>query len=119
MEDGLAKVLPNGHIVLPPEFQDLLKEVKTFVVSKRDGSLVLTPYTVEQEKLSEPEGELLSPALQRLAFQKRTELAEWETTRKRTSESKMGALVLVGMIENTDLPPDTSESFRDYLYGAK
>jgi len=60
--------------------------------------------------------ELLSPALRELAERRRAELAGWEAKRYLTSESKTAALQLVGIITDSDMPPDVSERFRDYLY---
>ena len=63
--------------------------------------------------------ELLSPALRELAERRRAELARWEAKRRLTPESKAEALQLAGLITDSDMPPDVSEHFRDYLYEAE
>jgi len=63
--------------------------------------------------------ELLSPALRELAERRRAELARWEAKRCLTLESKAEALQLAGLITDSDMPPDVSERFRDYLYDAE
>jgi len=60
--------------------------------------------------------ELLSPVLRELAERRRAELARWEAKRCPTLESKAEALRLAGIITDSDMPPDVSERFRDYLY---
>lgn len=62
--------------------------------------------------------ELLSPALRELAERRRAELARWEAKRCLTPESKAEALQLAGLITDSDMPPDASEAFRNYLYEA-
>jgi hypothetical protein len=60
--------------------------------------------------------ELLSPSLRELAERRRVEVARWEAKRCITPESKAEALQLVGIVKDSDMPSDTSERFRDYLY---
>ncbi len=68
MSDLLAQVLPNGHLVMPPELRDLVHRTKTFVVTEQDGSLLLTPVRLPEEAMQE---DLLSPALEQQASQRR------------------------------------------------
>ena len=58
-------------------------------------------------------------AARELAERRRAELARWEAKRCLTPESKAEALQLAGIVTDSDMPPDVSEHFRDYLYEAE
>jgi len=105
------------QVELPDE---LAKRLDALTAEGKDISAVVVKaielLTAERPSIR---SELLSPALCELAKQRRTELAGWEVKRCLTPESKTKALKLVGIITDSDMPPDVSERFRDYLYGAE
>ena len=113
MSDLLVQVLPNGHLVMPPEFRDLVCRTRSFAVTEQDGSLLLTPISPPKAEMQE---DLLSPVLEQQAAQKHEEISRWLSARRLTEESKSRALRLIGLLSDKGIPSDASEDFRDYLY---
>jgi len=116
MSDLTVQVLPNGHLVMPPEFRDLVRRVGAFAVTEQDGSLLLTPVGLPEAEMQRG---LLSPVLEQQAAKRRKEVSRWLSSRCPTEESKSRALRLIGMLSDEDIPSDVSSHFRDYLYGTQ
>jgi hypothetical protein len=95
MRGLLAHVLPNGHLVMPPEFRDLVRRAKAFTVTEQDGSLLLTPVGLPEVARQE---DLLSPVLEQQAAHKREEISRWQADRHPTEESKSRVLNLGGLV---------------------
>jgi hypothetical protein len=108
---GMSRVI---QMELPDE---VVKRLNALTTEGGDISAVVVRaielLTAERPSIK---SELLSPALRELAKRRRAELARWETKRCLTPESKVEALQLAGIITDSDMPPDVSERFRDYLY---
>jgi hypothetical protein len=116
MSDLLAQVLPNGHLVMPPEFRDLVRRAKVFTVTEQDGCLLLTPVGLPEVARQE---DLLSPVLEQQATQRREKISRWQAARHPTEESKARVLNLAGLVSEEGVPSDVSGNFRDHLYGTE
>jgi hypothetical protein len=75
----------------------------------------LVTITFVRELLPEDEG--LPESLAKLAAQRRAELSAWVKERRVEPESRNQALNIIGIAGEAELPSDTAEHFRDYLYG--
>lgn len=60
-----------------------------------------------------PEDEELPESLVKLAAQRRAELSVWVKERRIEPESRNQALNIIGIADETELPSDASEHFRD------
>jgi hypothetical protein len=116
MSDLLAQVLPNGHLVVPPEFRDLVRRARVFIVTEQNGSLLLTPVGLPEVAQQD---DLLSPELEQQATHRREEISRWQAARRPTEESKSRVLNLAGLVSEEGVPSDVSGNFRDHLYGTE